>query len=217
MAESVNRDHPDVYFTKGACRITLKLGDLLKETGVDAIVIPTPACSESSDDTYPIFRAMRDSADERLKNRIEHIGAKIKLGEQPQIITENKPYVILTPIPYFGNRKKALQMLAKTYSACLDIADRNKCLSIAFPTMGCGNSGFSLDEAAKKLYETLDNQIGSTIKRLNDVRIIIYEETIYQGLTGFFVERGREPNAAIKPRTPSPRDEPITAQKPDAR
>ena len=120
MAESVNHDHPDVHFTKGPCRIILKLGDLLKETGVDAIVIPTPEGAESSDGNYPVFKAMYDSADERLTNQIEHSGAKIKQGGPPQIITDAKPYVILTPIPYLGNKKKTLAMLAKTYSACLD-------------------------------------------------------------------------------------------------
>jgi len=198
MARSNNNDCAEVYFQHGSCSIILKQGDLLDETDVDVIVIPTPEYGQQASHSYPIFDAFCSKADRRLREEINKFSSKIRSGGEPQIIWDNKPLIILTPTPYCGNEKKAFQLLKDTYLACLKLAVNQNSRTIAFPTIGCGQSGFKPGDAAHNLYKALSQFEQSRDKKLNEIRIIIYNKDIFSEFINVFMELGQDRNAKLK-------------------
>jgi hypothetical protein len=198
MASSNNDGCAEVYFQQGSCNIILKQGDLLQENDVDVIVIPTPENGQNASHTYPLFEALCSKADQKLKDQIKKFSSKIKLHEKPQIILDSKPSIILTPIPYFGHEKKASEMLKTTYLACLSLAVKQNCQTIAFPTIGCGKSGFKSRDAADIVYYALAQFEQPRDKKMNEIRIIIYDKEIYNEFSDVFIDAGQKSNAKIK-------------------
>jgi O-acetyl-ADP-ribose deacetylase (regulator of RNase III) len=198
MATSIGNDYPEVYFKQGSCDIILKKGDLMNEKDVDVIVIPTPEYGRQAAQTYPLFELLRSKANPNLKGQINTCSSNIRQGGAPQIIFTVKPAIILTPTPYFQNEKRAIQMLKDTYFACLNLAMGEKCQTIAFPTIGCGQSGFSTQDGAKTLYNALVQFEQSRNKQLKEIRIVVFKEEIYNEFTNVFMELGRDRNAKIK-------------------
>jgi hypothetical protein len=198
MATSRNDDCAGVYFEQGSCKIILKQGDLFNESDVDVIVIPTPDSGVTDSHTYPLFEALRSGADPSLKQQIKQLSANIQQRNPPQIISDGKPSIILTPIPYFRNEKKALKMLQDTYLACLTLAVKERYQTIAFPTIGCGQSGFNPTDAAEVLHKAMTGFEQSNKGKLNEIRIVIYDNDIYNQFTNFFMDLGQGKNAKIK-------------------
>jgi len=198
MARSNNNDCAEIYFQQGSCNIILKQGDLLAEADVDAIVIPTPEYGQQASHSYPIFEALCSKVDQRLRGEINRFSSKIIPGGDPQIIWSNKPSIILTPTPYYRNEKKAFQLLKSTYLACLNLAVNENKRTIAFPTIGCGKSGFKTADAADNLYKALAQFEQSGDKQLNEIRIIIYDSNIFNEFINVFMELAQERNAKIK-------------------
>jgi len=198
MARSNDNDCAEVYFQQGSCSIILKQGDLLSEKDVDVIVIPTPEYGQQASHGYPLFEALCSRADQKLKEQIKKFSSKVKPGGDPQIIWSDKPAIILTPTPYYRNEKKAFQLLKDTYLACLNLAVDKKYRTIAFPTIGCGQSGFKTEDAANNLYKALAQLEQSRDKQFNEIRIIIYDKDIFGEFTNVFVDLGQDHNAKIK-------------------
>jgi hypothetical protein len=198
MATSRNDDCAGVYFEQGTCKIILKQGDLFNEKDVDVIVIPTPGSGVTDSHTYPLFEKLSSRADPSLKQQIKRLSGKIQQREPPQIISDAKPSIILTPIPYFGNENKAPKMLQDTYTACLKLAVIEHYQTIAFPAIGCGKSGFNLTDAAEILYKAITGFQQSNKGKLNEIRIVIYDKDIYNQFTNVFMDRSQDKNAKIK-------------------
>jgi O-acetyl-ADP-ribose deacetylase (regulator of RNase III) len=198
MARSIDNDFSEVHFKQGSCSILLKQGDLMNENDVDVIVIPTPEFGRQTTQNYPLFEALRSKADQNLNEQIKKFSSRIKRGDAPEIILAASPSIILTTTPYLENKKIAIKMLKDTYLACLNLASSKNCETIAFPTIGCGQSGFSTSDAAETLYNALTQFGQSQHKQFKEIRIIVFKNEIYREFTGVFRELGRGKSAKIK-------------------
>jgi O-acetyl-ADP-ribose deacetylase (regulator of RNase III) len=198
MAGSVGNDYPEVYFKLGSCNIILKKGDLMNENDVDVIVIPTPENGKQYDQNYPLFGALCSKVSSNLKKDITRIAAGMTRSNGQRIITNASPSIILTTTPYFKNETAAIRMLRGTYVGCLNCASNANCQTIAFPTIGCGESGFSTYDAAQTIYDSLAQFGQSTNKQFKEIRIIIFKEEIYKEFIPIFIDLGSKGNAKIK-------------------
>ena len=197
-SESHNDDCDGVYFKRDSCRIIFKIGDLLSENDIDVIVIPTPENGQRGSHSYPLYEALLSRGDQNLTEQIKKLSQKIRPGDKPQNIPNGKRSIILTPIPYYKNDKKAFELLKKTYTACLELAVRENYQSIAFPTIGCGQSGFEPEAAAVNLYQTLAQFDPPRDKKLNEIRIVIYDKGILNHFVDVFMRSSNEKNSRIK-------------------
>ena len=187
----------EVHFRRGPCRIILKQGDLLRETNVDALVIPTPPLTDSENHNYALFNSICSTANRDLKREIDITREKVVLLK-PQIIwKENSAYILSVP-PYLGNPKKAEELLEKTYTSCLTLAMSFDVRKIAFPTIGCGVIGFRTSDAAKVVYRSLEKFELPSGTKLNEIRVIIYNMDVYGPFTQTFVELSQDNRSRIK-------------------
>jgi O-acetyl-ADP-ribose deacetylase (regulator of RNase III) len=193
-----NKVFSEVCFKRDSCKIILKQGDLLEEKDVDVIVIPTPEYGNDISHAYPLFDAFCSKADRDLKQQIRKISGEIRSGDPPRIISNIKPSIILTPIPYCGNGKKPFIMLQNIYVACLKLAIDYKYQKIAFPTIGCGNSGFLPKDAATCLHKALTQFDQPRENKLNEIRIIIYDANTFNEFNDLFLELSQDKKAKIK-------------------
>ncbi|CAF1046968.1 unnamed protein product [Adineta ricciae] len=201
MAGSDGDTHLEVPFQQGSCKILLKRGDLLAEENVDAKVIPTPeAGHQERDQSYPLYEKFRANADQSMAHEIKTISSKITQKGEPQIIDTRKPYIILTPTPYFkqGNAGPGLKILQETYLKCLQLASERNCRSIAFPTIGCGASGFNTDDAARTLHKALAKYEQSSSKKINEIHIVIFTVDIYQRFVNVFMDLADDKKNKLK-------------------
>ena len=94
--------------------------------------------------------------------------------------------------------KKARELLEKTYRSCLTLAVQLDIPRIAFPTIGCGAIAFDTADVAKIVYHLLAKFDFPKGKKLNQVRIIIYDMNVYHPFTSTFITLGQERGAQVK-------------------
>jgi hypothetical protein len=198
MAGSQHDDHNEFYFKQGSCSIILKQGDLLDEKDVNAIVIPTPPLSEPNTDSFAIYKAFCSKADANYRRDIERIREKVSSG--PQVLSKNDHGFIFVSSPYFNNPKKACDLLKKTYTSSLELAAKNNYRKVAFPTIGCGISGFPIRDATQVVYQTLENFIKSEKGRqMSEIRLIVFDRHVWPEFTTNFMDFCDYSNSKIKP------------------
>ena len=86
------------------------------------------------------------------------------------------------------------EMLGKTVAACLKQAEKLKLSSIAFPAIGTGILGYSLEEATQGICSSIITFGQKTspmyVKR---VRIVIFQKEMYQSFKDKFIEVSNKP------------------------
>ncbi|CAF1096150.1 unnamed protein product [Rotaria sordida] len=193
MATSISDDRNEIHFQRGSCNIILKPGDLLDEKDVDILVIPAPA-GGLNPDNFLLFKTISSKADQYFKKEIDRVCSNLTQLE-PQTISKNGLRYIFVVPPFVGNPKNASEYLRKTYISCLKLAVENNFQKIAFPTIGCGNIGFKINDAARSVYMALENFCQSNDgKKMNEIRIVIYDSKIYNEFTGTFMDVCRTKN-----------------------
>lgn len=199
-AAANKNDCDDAHFKLESCKIILKQGDLMAEEDVDVIVIPIPDSDQDNRfQTYPLYDALLSKATNKAeRDRIKSISSKMRSARTPQfIMISNKSY-ILTTTPYYQNPKTALTLLRDVYTNCLHVAINEKCQTIAFPTIGCGNSGFQTEEAARMLHDGLVQFSTKETKQFKEIRIVVYKKDVHGAFVSFFVELGGHKTSKIK-------------------
>ena len=198
-ADANGNNCSEVYFRQGSCNIILKQGDLMREDDVDVIVIPTPENGRQDiQQTYPLFEKILSNADKHLKDQIKRSSSQMRSVNEPQFIAIKKPYYILTTTPFYQNEKKALKLLGDTYNACLNLAMFNRCQTIAFPTIGCGNSGFQIQDAAGTLFKALIQFRRTQDKPFQEIRIVVFKKDIFDEFINIFIDMAKDNTSTIK-------------------
>ena len=192
-------DRSQVFFKQGSCKIILKQGDLMDENGVEVIVIPIPDSDQRDRfQTYPLFDAFISTADKALKDKIKTASPKVRSTNTPQFIYAAKQSYILTTIPYYQNGNVALKLLTRVYTNCLDLAMSEKRQTIAFPTIGCGQSAFPKEDAATALHQALIEFQDSRSEQFKEIRIVVYDKNTHEKFINVFMDLDRGKNAKIK-------------------
>lgn len=198
MARWHNDDSHEVHFKQGSCSIILKQGDLLDEKDVDVIVIPTPGPSELNPESFVLYKSFCSKVDENFKREIKKLRSELT-QQNPQIISKNGHGYIFAIPPFLGNSTRAYEYLKKTYTLCLNVAVKNDCRKIAFPTIGCGVSGFEAVDAVRSVYQTLEHFGQSKDgKKMNEIRIIVYDSRVWKDFTDIFMEMSDAKSSNIK-------------------
>lgn len=191
MATSVDDSVNEISCRHGSCNIILKPGDLLTETGVDVIVIPTPSPAEQKPESFALFTYMCERASDFNKTEILKIQYDLTQNEPKVLSIKGSGFMFVIP-PYIGNRDRACKLLRQTYTSCLELAVKSNYRKIAFPTIGCGVIGFDTAEAAECVYKALRNFCQSDKgKKMNDIRIVIHNMKIYNDFTDSFTKLGQ--------------------------
>ena len=89
--------------------------------------------------------------------------------------------------------QKNKQMLGKTIAACLKRAEKLRLTSIAFPAIGTGILGYSLEEAAHGICSSIIAFGQKDPMYVKRVRIIIFQKQMYQSFMDKFTEITSKP------------------------
>lgn len=92
-------------------------------------------------------------------------------------------YVIHTVGPVWkgGNHNEA-ELLTSCYRTCLELAEKYKLQSMAFPAISCGIYGYPVEKACAIAYEEVTRALSQTTT-IQTVIFACFDDTVYQGLT----------------------------------
>jgi O-acetyl-ADP-ribose deacetylase len=133
--------------------IILRQGDIAGQADCDAVVNAANARLETGGG---VAGALHRAAGPGLAKEGRPM-APISPGEAVITGGYNLPnqYVIHCLGPVYGQDKPEDQLLARCYSNALDLAEKKKISSIAFPAISTGAFGYPVEEAAKVAFETV--------------------------------------------------------------
>ena len=105
-------------------------------------------------------------------------GIRCPFGEARITRAGNLPskYVVHTVGPIYRSDSNPNNTLASAYSNSLKLADKNDCVSIAFPAISCGAFGFPLKEAARIGIEECSREEFHHMK----VQFYLYSDELYE-------------------------------------
>lgn len=198
MANSNSDNHSDLLFNYNSCKILLKQGNLLDENDVQLIVIPTPPSNESDPSSFAIFNQFNQKADKDLKEEVKKIRRELQPEKARKVMKNNRGYIFVL-LPYLQNEKKAHDLIKKNYSSCLKLAVANDARSVAFPTIGCGNRGFDHVTVASLAFSVFEDFLGtSNGKKLDEIRVVVYNNDVWQAFTQTFIDLATTKKSKIK-------------------
>lgn len=82
-------------------------------------------------------------------------------------------YVIHCLGPIYGRDKPEYRLLSNCYSNALDLAEKNKLTSIAFPAISTGAFGYPLQEAARVAFSTIIKKMPD-LKHVKQIIFVFY-------------------------------------------
>jgi len=95
-------------------------------------------------------------------------------------------FVIHTVGPVWrGGNNNEDDLLQRCYQNSLELAEGNKCKSIAFPAISTGVYGFPFDRASKIAYETVKHYLTKT-NNFEKVIFVLFSETDYNNFVNIF-------------------------------
>lgn len=164
----------------GNSRLVLKQGDITKEE-VDAIV---NAANPSLLGGGGVDGAIHRAGGPEILEQCKKLG-----GCQPgdaKITTAGKlkaKYVIHTVGPiWYGGKEEEPKILASAYRKSLELALKNNCKSIAFPSISTGAYGYPIDQAAKIALRTILDFLKehSGEEGIQEVRMVLFTYEDFQ-------------------------------------
>lgn len=85
-------------------------------------------------------------------------------------------YVIHCLGPVYGRDKPEGELLARCYSNALDLAERNRIDSIAFPAISTGVFGYPIEAAAEVAFRTIKETIPK-LQSVKRIRFVLFADT----------------------------------------
>lgn len=77
--------------------------------------------------------------------------------------------------PVYGRDKPEAALLARCYSNALDLAERHRIDSIAFPALSTGVFGYPIEEAAEIAFRTIREKI-PTLRSVKRIRFVLFAD-----------------------------------------
>lgn len=120
--------------------------------------------------------AIHRAAGPRLYEECKRL-APIKVSQAVITSGHNLPnkYVIHVLGPRYGVDKPEDKLLADGYRNALELAEKYKIVSIAFPAISTGIFGYPVEDAAKVALTTIIEMI-PTVKYIKKIRFVLYNE-----------------------------------------
>ena len=167
---------PSSVFTAGKLVIEILCGDITEDT-TDAVVNPT---NERMRLGGGVGKALLKKAGKELENSLDReISRGYKLEEGKVFVTKASGTLKCKYIYHVVSPDKKANSLSKTITACLRKADEQRLSSMSFPAIG--TSGICKPaEAAQYICEAIIKYGHSNPHHLQQVRIMIFQQDIYQ-------------------------------------
>jgi len=149
-------------------------GNIASQKDIDAIVNAANAWLRMGGGVAgAIHRAAGPELEEECRKY-----APIKPGEA--VITgayklPNK-YVIHCLGPIYGKDKPEDKILANCYKNAIQLAEKNKIESVAFPAISTGAFGYPIEEATEVVFKTI-MEIIPNLKYVKKIRFVLYSDT----------------------------------------
>ena len=86
-------------------------------------------------------------------------------------------------VAFHSNEEKAF---VKTIQACLDMAEKKKYKSIAFPAVGTGTHGYPPSSAAKAVVEALKKFTSKKPKHIKVIQMVVFQSDVYEKFVSAF-------------------------------
>ncbi len=155
----------------GGVTIEFTRGNIAAQKDVDAIVSAANALLQSGGG---VAGAIHSAAGPALAAECESL-APIRPGEAVITGAHKLPnkYIIHCLGPVYGHDEPSAVLLANCYKNSLNIAERNKIGSIAFPAISTGAFGYPLEAAAEIAVRTILESIPS-LRHVKRVRFVLY-------------------------------------------
>lgn len=161
----------------GEACLEVVLGDIVKQTDMDAIVNAANAFLRIGGG---VAGAIHRAAGPELEK--ESMGkGPIKPGQAVITKAYNLPnkHVIHVLGPVFDRDIPHDRLLANCYENALNLAEDNRLTSIAFPAVSTGVFGYPVEEAAPLSLRTIYNKM-PTLVTVKSIRMVIFGEKDYQ-------------------------------------
>ena len=179
-------------FTAGNVRVEILQGDITEDDS-DAIVNTTNEKMQLVG-TGVAGAILRKGGPEMQKICDALVSQGIQLQEGKVCDTHATGRLKCSKIFHIVVPQNHKQMLGKTVAACLKRAEKLKLVSIAFPAIGTGILGYSLEEAVQGISSSIiafgQKTNPEYVKR---VRIIIFQKEMYQSFKDKFIEVTNKP------------------------
>ena len=88
-------------------------------------------------------------------------------------------YVFHAVGPIYSGTNEDAQLLASAHQSCLDLAERHRIKSIAFPALSAGVYGYPLDEAAPIALRTIIQHVQKPTN-LQEVIVVLFGDEAFQ-------------------------------------
>jgi O-acetyl-ADP-ribose deacetylase (regulator of RNase III) len=161
----------------GEITIEIIQGDITKQPDIEAIVNAANAyLTPGGGVSGAIHRA---TGPELAKECRKY--APIKVGEAVITKAYNLPnkYVIHCLGPRYGVNKPEDKLLASCYINALNIAEKNKIASIAFPSISTGIFGYPIEEASNVVLKTILELI-DRLKYIKKIRFVLFSKEDFE-------------------------------------
>ncbi len=160
-------------FKKGNVTLELRQGNIAAQPDVEAVVNAANAMlAPGGGVAGAIHRAAGPGLYEECKPL-----APIRPGQAVITGAHNLPnrYVIHTLGPVYGKDKPEEKILADCYRNALELAEKNRIKSIAFPAISTGIFGYPVKEAAQVALRTVLEQMPN-LKQVQLIRFVLYSD-----------------------------------------
>lgn len=169
--------------TEGQTDFIAVRGDITKDHGVQAIV---NAANTSLLGGGGVDGAIHRAAGPELLEECRQLNGcetgKAKITKAYRLPCE---YVIHTPGPiWHGGRSNERELLASSYSSCLELAVETGIRSIAFPSISTGVYHFPLEEAAKIAVKTAAEFAAQNPGKLDVIKWILFSDEVLEVYAG---------------------------------
>jgi O-acetyl-ADP-ribose deacetylase (regulator of RNase III) len=84
-----------------------------------------------------------------------------------------------------GDFQTDAEKIRKSTFTSLSEADKNNCLSIAFPALGCGVGGFPYKKSAKTILEAIKNYLANNKSKLKEIIFVLYNQEAFKSFKEF--------------------------------
>jgi O-acetyl-ADP-ribose deacetylase (regulator of RNase III) len=148
-------------------------GDIANQTGFDAVVNAANAMLKPGGG---VAGAIHRAAGPELEKECRNL-APIKPGEA--VITKGyklpNKFVIHCLGPVYGVDHPEEELLSRCYKNALELAEKNKIESIAFPAISTGAFGYPVRDAAEVAFKTILSMVDN-LKHVKRIRFVLYAE-----------------------------------------
>jgi O-acetyl-ADP-ribose deacetylase (regulator of RNase III) len=161
----------------GEITIEIIQGDITKQPDIEAIVNAANAYLTPGGG---VSGAIHRAAGPELAKECRKY-APIKVGEAVITKAYNLPnkYVVHCLGPRYGVNKPEDKLLASCYINALNIAEKNKIASIAFPSISTGIFGYPIEEASNVVLKTILELI-DRLKYIKKIRFVLFSKEDFE-------------------------------------